>query len=272
MSNDLSASQEMSGWLSAIGQAGIRAAAVFPIRVRDAVWGVFGVYEGKPNVFQDKEIALLEEAAMNIGYAIEHIENETQRRQAEKFQLLSTAILGVLNEPLTLREASNAILGLIKKETGLDAVGIRLKDGDDFPYFSAEGLDKEFLLAENSVILRSETGAACRDADGQLCLQCTCGMVLAEKCGPPRDGVTAVGSIWTNDSVALVESLNGHDPRVKPRNRCIHEGFLSVALIPIRADQQMIGLLHLNDRRKDRFTPRNASASSKGWPPALALR
>nr|NJM00978.1 PAS domain S-box protein [Desulfobacula sp.] len=253
--NDLSAVTEMSNWLMRVEQAGIRAAAVFPVRVRDTVWGVFGVYDSEPDVFRDKEIALMEEAAMDIGYAIEHIENEAQRRQAEKFQLLSASILGVLNEPLTLREAGSAILGLIKRETGLDAVGIRLKDGDDFPYFTAEGFDKEFLLAENSVILRNEIGAACRDADGRLSLQCTCGMVLAEKCGPPGDHVTPAGSIWTNDSLALLNSLNGHDLRVEPRNRCTHEGFMSVALIPVRVDRQIIGLLHLNDRRKDRFTP-----------------
>jgi PAS domain S-box-containing protein len=252
--NDLSAELGMRNWQSVMEQAGIGAVVVFPVRVRGAVWGVLGVYASEPGVFRDRETALLEEAALDIGYAIEHIDNETQRRQAEKFQLLSTAILGVLNEPLTLREASSGILGLIKEETGLDAVGIRLKGGDDFPYFSADGFDKEFLLAENSVILRSETGAVCRDADGQLCLQCTCGMVLAGKCGPPSDSVTAAGSIWTNDTLATLEALRGHDPRLKPRNRCVHEGFRSVALIPICADEQVIGLLHLNDRRKNRFT------------------
>jgi PAS domain S-box-containing protein len=253
--NDLTVSSEMQRWLSALRQMGVRAAAVFPIRVRGAVWGVFGVYETEPDVFQDKEIALLEEAAMDIGYAIEHIENEAQRRQAERFQTLSTGILGILNEPLALPESAEAILRMIKKETGLDAAGIRLKDGDDFPYFGAEGFDEGFLLAENSVILRNDTGAVCRDADGQPSLECTCGMVLAEKCGPPSDHVTAAGSIWTNDSLALAESLSGRDPRLKPRDRCSHEGYLSVALIPIRVGQQVIGLLHLNDRRKDRFTP-----------------
>jgi PAS domain S-box-containing protein len=253
--NDLPADPETDDWHSAMKQAGIRAAGVFPVRVRGAVWGVLGVYSGESGVFQDKETALLEEAAMDIGYAIEHIESETQRRQAEKLRLLSTAILGILNEPLTLQEASNAILGLIKKETGLDAVGIRLSHGDDFPYFSQDGFDKDFLLAENSVILRSETGSVCRDADGRPCLECTCGMVLSGKCGPASDHVTPAGSIWTNDSLALAESLHGDDPRLRPRDRCVHEGFLSVALIPIRAGERMIGLLHLNDRRKDRFTP-----------------
>jgi PAS domain S-box-containing protein len=44
------------------------------------------------------------------------------------------------------------------------------------------------------------------------------------------------------------------DPRRNPRNRCIHEGFLSVALIPIRANQEIVGLLQLNGRKKNNFT------------------
>ena len=44
------------------------------------------------------------------------------------------------------------------------------------------------------------------------------------------------------------------DPRLNPRNRCVHEGFLSVALIPIRAGGKIVGLLQLNDRKKDRLT------------------
>jgi PAS domain S-box-containing protein len=253
--NNLSAGQEFSEWGAAMESVGIRSAAVFPVRVKGEVWGVFGVYAGDPDFFQDKDAALLEEAAMDIGFAIEHIGNEKKRQQAEKFQLLSTAVLGILNNPLTLREASGAILNLIKKEIGFDAVGIRLKDGDDFPYFSEDGFEEEFLLAENSVVLRNEIGAVCRDDDGRICLECTCGMVLAGKCGPPGDNVTKAGSIWTNDSLSMLEALHGNDPRLKPRDRCVHEGFLSVALIPIRRDNQIIGLLHLNDRRKDRFTP-----------------
>jgi PAS domain S-box-containing protein len=44
------------------------------------------------------------------------------------------------------------------------------------------------------------------------------------------------------------------DPRKDPRNRCIHDGFLSVALIPIKSNGEIIGLLQLNDRRRDCFT------------------
>jgi light-regulated signal transduction histidine kinase (bacteriophytochrome) len=44
------------------------------------------------------------------------------------------------------------------------------------------------------------------------------------------------------------------DPRLHPRNLCIHKDFLSVALIPIRANHQTIGLLQLNDRKEGRLT------------------
>ena len=83
VANAISEVPEMQTWVSAMAPTGIRAAAVFPVRVGGAVWGVFGVYASEPGVFQDKEIALLEEAAMDIGYGIENLENEARRRRAD---------------------------------------------------------------------------------------------------------------------------------------------------------------------------------------------
>ena len=62
------------------------------------------------------------------------------------------------------------------------------------------------------------------------------------------------GSFWTNDSFPLLDLSADQDPRLHPRNRCIHEGFCSVALIPIRANQEIVGLLQLNDRKKNSLT------------------
>lgn len=181
--------------------------------------------------------------------------SESRLREAERSLRLSAEILGLLNDTLPLKETSKAILRLLKDQLDFDAVGIRLKDGDDFPYFSEEGFDPDFLHMENSLALRAENGVVCRDASGQVCLHCTCGLVLMEKCGPASDMVTKAGSLWTNDALATLEALRGQDPRISPRDRCSHDGFQSVALIPIRVHGEVIGLLYLNDRRKDRFTP-----------------
>ena len=46
---------------------------------------------------------------------------------------------------LAYRDVVNQILAAIKRETGVDAVGIRLRSGDDFPYFVQSGFSHEFL-------------------------------------------------------------------------------------------------------------------------------
>ena len=88
----------------------------------------------------------------SITMALKLFREKVDRTRAQKLQLQSTAILGGINQPLTLREATRSIIGLIKQETDIDAVGIRLKDGEDYPYFCEDGLGEDFLLAENSVV------------------------------------------------------------------------------------------------------------------------
>jgi signal transduction histidine kinase len=53
---------------------------------------------------------------------------------------------------------------------------------------------------------------------------------------------------------SFLELPSDQDPRLHPRNNCIHQGYASVALIPIRTSDRIVGLIQLNDKRKDRFT------------------
>jgi PAS domain S-box-containing protein len=45
---------------------------------------VLGVYAGESGVFQDKEVTLLEEAALDVAFALEHLVQEEQRQRAEE--------------------------------------------------------------------------------------------------------------------------------------------------------------------------------------------
>ena len=173
--------------------------------------------------------------------------------QAERYQQLTAEILGILNNPSALSDAISLMLSAIKRETGFDAVGIRLRSSDDFPYFVQEGFSNDFLLTENTLVVRTKDGGPCRDNDGNYSLECTCGLVLSGQTDPTNPLFTVGGSAWTNNSLTLLDLSPDQDPRLHPRNRCVHEGFLSVALIPIRENQEIIGLLQLNDRRKDCF-------------------
>jgi len=178
----------------------------------------------------------------------------TERKRAEQFQQLSHEILGILNESLTLPDAIDRILAAVKRETAFDAVGIRLRKGDDFPYFTQDGFSNDFLLAENALIARDKAGDLCRDANGNICLECTCGLVISGQTDPANPLFTKGGSLWTNDASPLLDLPADQDPRLHPRNRCIHDGYRSIVLVPIRANREIVGLLQLNDRRKNRLT------------------
>ena len=173
--------------------------------------------------------------------------------QQEKNQSLLNDLLRVLNRGGELDRQIGEVLRLIQQATQFSAVGLRLASGDDWPYFEQRGFTDEFLCRENSLCASDGRGAIKRDSNGQAVLECTCGLVLSGRTDPSMACFTVHGSFWTNHSTDLL-GLDA-DPRVNPRNRCIHAGYQSVGLFPIKAGQEIIGLLQLNDKSEGRFTP-----------------
>lgn len=188
------------------------------------------------------------------GQFIAFLRNITERKRAEALHRMGQDILLALNENEDMKEAIQRVLGLLRSATGVDAVGIRLQDGDDFPYFYQEGFPPDFLQKEDSIVARNKDGGVCRDSCGNVCLECTCGMVISGSTDHANPLFTPGGSAWTNDSFPYLKVPADQDPRTTPRDECIHQGYASIALIPIRAKGRIVGLLQLNDRRKGRFT------------------
>jgi|GEM_PF-1215511 len=182
------------------------------------------------------------------------VQDVSQRKRAELFRAMGQRILLVLNEELDQKESLKQVLALIRVFSGVDAVGIRLQDADDYPYFYQEGFPQEFLQKEASLLARAKDGGICRDEWGNVCLECTCGLVISEKLDILNPLFTVGGSAWTNDSLPFLDTPPEEDSRLNPRDECIHQGYASVALIPIRAKGRVVGLLQLNDRRKGCFS------------------
>ncbi len=178
----------------------------------------------------------------------------TERKQVEIYKEIGREVLQILNEPGDIQASIQRILTSLKMRTGFDAVGIRLEDGDDFPYSAQEGFSSDFLLTENTLIEHAADGGVCRDNDGNVRLECTCGLVISGKTDPAHELFTPGGSFWTNDSFPILDMPPAEDPRLHPRNSCIHQGYASVALVPIRNKDKIVGLIQLNDRHKGRFT------------------
>ena len=187
-------------------------------------------------------------------YVLGIFRDATERRNTLMMRDLSDAILARLNKPDSIQDTLAGVLALVKDALLCDAVGIRLKNGEDFPYAVQNGFSHDFLLKENSLVEVGAKGDVCRNPDGSVRLECTCGLVLSGKTDPQNPLCTAGGSCWTNDSFPLLTLPESDDPRRNPRNRCIHEGYASVALIPIRAGSRIVGLLQLNAKAKGRFS------------------
>ncbi|MBI5569386.1 MAG: PAS domain S-box protein [Desulfomonile tiedjei] len=174
---------------------------------------------------------------------------------AQESQALALRILTLLSREASVRDAIGELIGMVKDFTAFEAVGIRLRDGDDFPYFETRGFSAAFVEAETSLCGRTEEGEILRDSAGYPILDCMCGNILQGRTNPALPFFTPGGSFWTNCTTQLLATASEEDRQALTRNRCNGEGYESVALIPLRSDHKIIGLLQLNDSRKDRFTP-----------------
>jgi PAS domain S-box-containing protein len=147
------------------------------------------------------------------------------------------------------------ILQLVKEMSGFEAVGIRLRQGEDFPYYTSQGFSERFLVLERHLYVREESGEPVRDDKDQAVLECMCGNVIRGRTDPSLPQFTGGGSFWTNSTTELLASTCVAERQGRWRNCCNGEGYESVALIPLRSGQETIGLLQLNDRRKGLLTP-----------------
>ncbi len=179
----------------------------------------------------------------------------TERKQVELEREMTVAFLRLVNESTTARDLVEAAARFAQQHSGCEAVGIRLQEGDDFPYFEARGFPQEFVEAENSLCTRDAFGEPRRDTFGNPVLDCMCGNVLQGRYDASKPFFSPGGSFWTNCTTDLLASTTEADRLVRTRNRCNGEGYQSVALVPLRMGEQHLGLLQLNDRQPGRFTP-----------------
>lgn len=81
--NDFMNDPRARPWNEAARVYGLRAAAALPIRFNGKVIGALIVYTGEEKIFRDEEIALLDEIAASVSFALDHLEQERKRRQSE---------------------------------------------------------------------------------------------------------------------------------------------------------------------------------------------
>ncbi len=164
--------------------------------------------------------------------------SRTFRREKEKEMTLAQDVLKAFYSGVDKEERIRNILWMLKEYTGLEIIALRLKKDDDYPFFTYAGslgnLDSCMHLRDDS-----ENGR----------YKGLCGSVISGGPDSLKNLLTKEGSFWTEDlsshkcGKTMCDSFNGKN------NICFHEGCRTIALIPLKTEGEVVGLLHLADKQ-----------------------
>ncbi len=128
----------------------------------------------------------------------------------------------------------------LKVWSGCKCVGIRVINEDWLmPYEAFVGFTYDFWEHENLLSIKEH--------------QCACiRVVTGEPDAIDEPIITPNGSLWTNDLQAFGKTIP-KECFTRYRGKCIESGFSTLAVIPIRNDGKVIGIIHLADIRKDKL-------------------
>ncbi len=87
-------------WRDEIVRQKLHALAAFPIRVNETPWGVLSVHAGRSDHFGKMEVALLEEAAGEVSFALGNFARDTARQNAEDLARIERTFSSTMIESL----------------------------------------------------------------------------------------------------------------------------------------------------------------------------
>ncbi len=178
----------------------------------------------------------------------------TREKRAETERELTLRLLRLINSETDTPGLIRGATTLLHRWAACDAVGIRLKQDDDFPYFETRGFPGDFVCTESCIRARDREGNLLRSLTGEPVLECLCGMVLSGALDPSLRQATAEGSFRTNNASEFIAAEIRKDPAFRARGGCLGEGYESMVLVPLRFGTQTLGLLQFSDRGKDKFS------------------
>ncbi len=179
----------------------------------------------------------------------------TARKRADWEREIAVEFLRLVNDSKSIKDLVHAATDFFQQKSGCSAAGIRLRKNYDYPYYETRGFPPEFVSAENRLCACDKEGKPILDSTGNPILDCMCGNVICGRFDPSKPFFTKSGNFWTNSTSKLLGSTSEKDLQSRTRNRCNGEGYESVALIGLNLGNERLGLLQLNDKQADRFTP-----------------
>ncbi len=161
----------------------------------------------------------------------------TSRVQMERALAFSHTCLEIAS---VSRDQSSLLGGFVAEIQAFmrcQGVGIRMLDEEDnIPYQAYVGFSQAFYESESPLSLKTD--------------RCMCINVIAGKTDPKLPFYTEHGSFYMNGTSQFLATVS-EEEKGQTGNACNEAGFESVALVPIRMNRQILGLIHVADRREN---------------------
>ena len=113
-------------------------------------------------------------------------EDSPERQRWEQERELTIGFFRLVNASTNLQNLADAAINFFQQHSQCEAVGIRLRQGNDFPYFQTLGFPEEFLLDEDTLSARDCFGETVEDGAGGLLLECRCGDIIRGRIDPSQ--------------------------------------------------------------------------------------
>ena len=208
----------------------------------------------KSGEVKEVEVRTCPDASGSPSMTLRFYRDVTAERTLLREKQTGLALLSVLNGEGSIRDMARDLTLFLHEWSGCEAVGIRLREGDDFPYLETRGFPPHFVEAENSLCVISPEGQPIKDCSGDVILECLCGTIICGRANPELPCFTPFGSFWAGSTTDLLATASEEDFRGRMRNGCNREGYESVTLVPLKYHGEVLGLLQLNDRGKGKVT------------------
>lgn len=188
----------------------------------------------------------------NKAAVIATLHDITARKETEQRTLLYMNILNRLSKPGTDRGIIYDILHLIREYSGYTNVGVCLQELNSDKFYENSNYSNGCRTMDKPVCNIFNNGMVLSDSKltNSLCM-CECNLIDCLK--DKTLSITEYGSYWTNCNnnlkFIIVEEVRLVDEPKYNNAQCD-----SIAFIPLKSNNNTLGLLVLNDRRSDVFT------------------
>jgi len=188
----------------------------------------------------------LRDAEERVVGCIGVAEDATEPRRTEESPQLSHRLLEIANRYAEKFPLLEELVVEIQTFTACEAVGIRLLDEEgNIPYEAYTGFSRDFYELESPLSIKTD--------------RCMCINVARGTTDASLPFFTTGGSFYINGTTRFLATVK-EEEKGQTRNRCNEAGYESVALVPIRSGDRIVGVIHVADPRENMVPPETVRA------------